>query len=177
VIEQRTETWFRQRAGKVTASRLADVIAKTKSGPSASRQNYLADLVAERLTGTTANGYQNADMARGTELEPEARSAYAFISGVDVIEVGFVRHPTIIMSGASPDGYAGDDGLVEIKCPKTATHIDHLLTQAIPDKYIVQMQWQMACTGRKWCDFVSYDPQTQTETLALFHPQPIGLDC
>lgn len=167
MIEQRTEEWFKARAGCATASRISDIIAKTKSGPSASRQNYLADLVAERLTGTPANGYQNADMARGTELEPEARSAYAFVSGVDVGEVGFVLHPSIPLSGASPDGTVGEDGLVEMKCPKTATHIDHLLTQAIPDKYIVQMQWQLACTGRKWCDFVSYDPRMPPE-LQLF---------
>lgn len=158
-IIQGSFEWHAARCGKVTASRVADLIAKTKTGWGASRANYMAELVAERLTGTQAAGYSNAAMQWGTDMEPEARENYAFISDVEVEQVGFVPHPTIEMAGASPDGLIGDDGLVEIKCPNTATHIDTLIGQAVPAKYVTQMQWQMACTGRAWCDFVSYDPR------------------
>ncbi len=164
---QGTDEWYAARLGKATASRIADVIAKTKSGWGASRKNYLAELVAERLTGAPAEQYVNAAMQRGTELEPQARSAYAFYRDADVTQVGFVDHPTIPMSGASPDGLVGADGLVEIKCPNTATHIETLLSATIPDKYLVQMLWQMECTGRAWCDFASYDPRLP-EQMRLF---------
>lgn len=157
--EQGTAAWIQCRLGKVTASRVADVIAKTKSGPAASRANYEAQLVAERLTGVAQEGYSNAAMAWGTETEPQARDAYAFLFDAEVVEVGFVQHPSIPESGASPDGTIGDDGLVEIKCPQTATHIATLLDGKVPAKYVTQMQWQMACTGRAWCDFVSFDPR------------------
>ena len=157
--EQRSPEWFAQRLGKVTASRVADVIAKTKTGWGASRANYMAELVAERLTGVQATQYSNAAMQWGTETEPSARDAYSFYADVDVVEVGFIEHPRIAMTGASPDGLVGDAGLVELKCPNTATHIETLLGDPIPAKYITQMQWQMACTGRQWCDWVSYDPR------------------
>jgi putative phage-type endonuclease len=156
---QRTEDWYATRLGKVTASRVADVVAKTKTGYSASRANYMAELICERLTGNKGDSYQNAAMVWGTETEPMARAAYEAETGALVEGVGFVPHPTITMSGASPDGFVGDDGLVEIKCPNTATHIDTILSETIPGKYNTQMQWQMACTGRKWCDFISYDPR------------------
>lgn len=157
--EQRTTEWFQARLGKVTASRVADVIAKTKTGYSASRENYMAQLVVERLTNTQAESFTNAAMQWGTDQEPFARAAYELKMGVMVDETGLVDHPTIPMAGASPDGLVGEDGLVEIKCPNTATHIDTLLTQTVPAKYITQMQFQMACTGRQWCDFVSFDPR------------------
>ena len=157
--EQRTAEWFEARLGKVTASRVADVIAKTKTGYSASRENYMAQLVVERLTNTQAESFTNAAMQWGTDQEPFARAAYELKMGVMVDETGLVDHPTIPMAGASPDGLVGEDGLVEIKCPNTATHIDTLLTQTVPAKYITQMQFQMACTGRQWCDFVSFDPR------------------
>lgn len=157
--EQRTAEWFQARLGKVTASRVADVIAKTKTGYSASRENYMAQLVVERLTNTQAETFTNAAMQWGTDQEPFARAAYELKMGVMVDETGLVDHPTIPMAGASPDGLIGEDGLVEIKCPNTATHIDTLLTQTVPAKYITQMQFQMACTGRQWCDFVSFDPR------------------
>lgn len=159
MIEQGSKEWKAERAGKATASRIADVMAKTKSGPAASRANYLAQLVAERLTGEPSEGFVSAAMAHGTATEPEARNAYAFATDNDVVQVGFIPHPTIEWSGASPDGLVGDDGLVEIKCPNTATHIETLRGDGIDRKYLLQMQWQMACTGRKWCDFVSYDPR------------------
>jgi putative phage-type endonuclease len=167
MIEQGTPEWFAQRIGKVTASRVADVITKTKTGYSTSRDNYMAQLVCERLTGTVAESFTNASMQWGTDNEPLARAAYEAYMDVLVDEVAMISHPTIENAGASPDGLVGDDGLVEIKCPNTATHIDTLLTQTVPRKYITQMQWQMACTGRKWCDFVSFDPRLPKE-LQLF---------
>ena len=158
--EQRTAEWFAARLGKVTASRVADVIAKTKSGEyTAGRDNLMAQLAIERLTGQAQESYSNSYMQWGTEQEPFARAAYEIATGQMVEECGFVPHPMIDNAGASPDGLVGDDGLVEIKCPSTATMIETLLTQKVPSKYITQMQMQMACTGRQWCDFVSFDPR------------------
>lgn len=156
---QGSPEWHALRAGRVTASRIADITAKTKIGWGASRANYMAELIAERLTGTVAESFSNSAMKWGSETEPEARSAYAFVRDQEVATVGFVIHPTIEMSGASPDGLIGDDGLLELKCPNTSTHIETLLAESVPDKYIKQMQWQMACTDRQWCDFASYDPR------------------
>lgn len=155
--EQHSEAWYSARLGKVTASRIGDMMAKTKSGASASRKNYMAQLLCERLTGRKEESYNNAAMQRGTELEPMARSAYEVDQGVMVVESGFVDHPSIPMAGASPDGLVGDDGLVEIKCPNTATHIEFLRTGVIDRGYLLQMQFQLMCTCRQWCDFVSYD--------------------
>ena len=165
MIIQGTAEWFDARRGKVTASKVADVIGRTaaqlKAGAwGAGRKNYSAQLIAERLTGETAEGFAPTKaMQWGTDTEPEARTAYEFYSNSDILEVGFIDHPSIEMTGASPDGLVGDDGMVEIKCPNTATHIDTLLGRSVPKKYITQMQWQMACAERKWCDFVSYDPR------------------
>jgi putative phage-type endonuclease len=167
MMDQGTEEWFTIRIGKVTASRVADVIAKTKTGYSASRDNYMAQLVCERLTGQKGESFTNAAMQHGTDTEPLARAAYEALKDVLVDEVGFVPHPTIDMAGASPDGLVGDDGLIEIKCPNTATHIETLLSQSVPGKYNTQMQFQMACTGRQWCDFVSFDNRLPDE-LQLF---------
>jgi len=157
-MEQRTDDWFQARLGKVTASRVADVVAKTKSGYSASRQNYMADLIVERLTGQKASNFSNAAMDWGVEQEPAARAAYSARTGDLVEEVGFIDHPTIAMSGASPDGFVGE-GCVEYKCPNTATHLEYLLAGKPVEKHVTQMQWQMACTGRAFCEFVSYDPR------------------
>jgi putative phage-type endonuclease len=167
MIEQRSDEWFAARIGKVTASRVADVLAKTKTGYSASRENYMAQLVCERLTNQKADGFTSVAMQWGTETEPLARISYEVAQNVLVDEVGFVPHPSIIMAGASPDGLVGDDGLLEIKCPNTATHIETLLSQTVPGKYNTQMQFQMACTGRSWCDFVSFDNRLPAE-LQLF---------
>lgn len=157
-MDQRTDEWFAARCGRVTASRIADVMARTKSGYAASRANYLAQLVCERLTGEVAPSFTNAAMEWGTEKEPEARAAYSAKTGEIVEETGFHKHPTL-EAGASPDGLVGDDGLVEIKCPNSATMIEYLRTRQIPHKYLLQMQWQMLCTDREWCDFVAYDPR------------------
>ncbi len=164
---QGSQEWLQLRAGKVTASRVADIVAKTKSGYSASRANYMAQLITERLTGEPVETFTNAAMAWGTEMEPEARRAYEFYKAVDVEQVPFVSHPTIGDSGASPDGLIGVDGLVEIKAPLTATHIETLTSRTVPAKYITQMMWQLACTGRAYCDFVSYDPR-MPESMRFF---------
>lgn len=166
-MEQRTEEWYAARLGKVTASRVADIIAKTKTGYSTSRANYMAELICERLTGVRGDFYMNAAMQWGVEKEPEARAVYEAQTGSLVTEVGFTPHNLIKSAGASPDGLVGNDGLVEFKCPITATHLDTILTETVPGRYATQMQWQMACTGRQWCDFVSYDPRLPEE-LRLF---------
>lgn len=159
-MEQRTEEWVAARLGKVTASKIADVMAKGRgNAPSATRANYMAQLVAERLTGVAADSFTNAAMQHGTDTEPQARAQYIMRTGNMVEEVGFVSHPGGLASGASPDGTIGEDGLIEIKCPNTATHIATLRGASIDRKYVLQMHWQMICTGRDWCDFVSYDPR------------------
>lgn len=166
-LVQGSAEWHQIRLGKVTASRVADVVARTKSGYGASRANYAAQLIAERLTGVPAESYVNAAMQHGTDTEPEARSAYEFYQGVTVEQVAFVPHPAIAEAGCSPDGLVGDDGMVEIKAPNTATHIETLLSQTIPTKYIPQMMFQMACCGRQYVDFVSYDNR-MPEHMRLF---------
>lgn len=166
-IIQGSPEWHAARLGKATASRIADIMAKTKSGPSASRANYAAQLVAERLTGVPAETFTSAAMQWGTDHEDQARAAYEFNMGCTVKTCGFADHPRLSMSGASPDGLVDSLGLVEIKCPNTATHIETLLFGKIPEKYQLQMQWQMACTGRAWCDFVSFDPR-MPEDMQIF---------
>lgn len=173
-MEQRTDEWLSERAGKVTASRIADVMAKTRSGYGAGRANYMAQLVAERLTGEPAQGFMNAAMQWGIDTEHAAREAYSEHALCVVSEVGFIPHPAIPMSGASPDGLVGDSGLVEIKCPNTATHIETLRGGIIDRKYILQMHWQMLCTERAWCDFVSFDPRLPAEMQ--LHVQRVDLD-
>lgn len=156
-IRQGSPEWFAQRLGKVTASRIADVVGKTKSGYGAARKNYMAQLICERLTGRAEEGFKSSPMQRGNDLEPKARAVYIIETGHDVTEAAMIDHPTIGMSGSSPDGLVNSDGLVEIKCPNTATHIDFLQSGKPKPEYLLQMLWQMACTGREWCDFVSYD--------------------
>lgn len=166
-VEQGTEAWHLIRTGKITASKIADVMAKVKTGEAAAVKNYRATIVCERLTGTREEFYCNAAMQRGTELEPLARECYEFVTGIEVEQVAFVDHPYIDLAGMSPDGLCGDSGMVEIKCPNTATHIEYLLGGKPPSQYIPQMMWQMACSGRLWCDFVSYDNRLPEE-LQLF---------
>ena len=166
-IEQGTPEWHQQRCGKATASRISDIVAKTKSGYSTSRANYMAQLVVERMTNQVAESYTNAAMEWGIENEPFARAAYELKTGNMVNQVGAIDHPSIPMSAASPDGLVGDDGCLEIKCPNTATHIDTLLGDEPAKKYYDQMQWQMVCANRSWCDFVSFDPRMPAH-LQLF---------
>jgi putative phage-type endonuclease len=167
-VPQGSPAWLEARAGKVTASRIADVLARVKTGEAAGRRDYRAQLVAEILTGRPQeSGFTNDAMRWGTEQEPYARAAYECHAGVLVDQVGMALHPSIERGAASPDGLVDPDGLVEIKCPNTATHLDYLLDGTVPAKYQPQMLWQMACTGRDWCDFVSFDPRLP-EDLQLF---------
>lgn len=163
-MEQRTEEWYQARLGKVTASKVASVLAKRDS---ATRADYLTDLVLERLTGKQQEFYQNEAMLHGVEAEPQARMAYEAETGNLVDELGFIDHPSIANFGCSPDGVVGEDGLIEIKCPNSKTHLSTLLSGKAPSKYIPQMQTQMAVMNRQWCDFVSFDPRLP-EDLQLF---------
>lgn len=167
MIEQGTIDWHLLRLGKVTASRIADVLSKGKSGESAGRKNYRTELVVQRLTGLPGESFTNAAMEWGTATEPQARIAYEVEKQQFVEQVAFVDHPSIEWFGCSPDGLVGSDGLIEIKCPNSNTHIEYLTDEKPPAKYVPQMQCQMAVTGRKWCDFVSFDPRLP-EDLQLF---------
>jgi putative phage-type endonuclease len=158
-VEQGSEEWLKIRLGKVTASGVADVLAKTKSGVSASRGNYLIKLALQRVTGVVEEGFTNDAMQWGIDNEAQARVAYEVKSNNFVDQIAFVEHPTIAWFGASPDGLINNDGLVEIKCPNSATHWSYIKAGEPPIKYYIQMQAQMACTGRQWCDFVSFDPR------------------
>jgi putative phage-type endonuclease len=155
MVEQGSLEWKQLRMGNVTASRVADVIAKTKSGYSTSRDNYMTELVIERF-GVMAESFTNAAMEHGTNTEPLARAAYELKNGVMVQEVDYVPHKAIKRSGASPDGIVGE-GLIEIKCANSKTHFEYLLANEVPSKYKPQMAWQCCCTGAKWVDFISFD--------------------
>ena len=157
-VEQGSPEWFALRLGKVTASRIKDVIATTKTGYSTSRDKYMTQLLLERITNTVAESYTNDAITWGTEQEPFARAKYEGLASTLVEQVAFVNHPTIPMSGASPDGLVMDDGLVELKCPMSHTHLESILG-GIDDQYMPQVQWQMAVTGRSYTDLCSYDPR------------------
>jgi putative phage-type endonuclease len=163
--EQGSPEWLAARAGKVTASMISNVLAKPET---AAYKDYQAQIVAELLTGKPqGSDFTNEAMQFGTENEPFARSAYEVSTGFTVDEVGLVLHPTIDRAGASPDGLVGSDGLVEIKAPKVATHLSYICAGVVPTKYKNQMLWQMACTERDWCDFISFRPDLP-ERLQLF---------
>lgn len=172
--EQGSPEWHAARCGKVTASRVADIVRKTKSGISASRNTYLGEIVAERLSGAVAEGFKSKAMEWGNETEAAAREFYAFMNDVAPVRVGLVVHPSIDQAAASPDSLVADDGLLEIKCPNSATHISTLLGAPIDPDYYKQMQWQMACTGRQWCDFVSFDPRMPEDMR--FHSRRVSRD-
>jgi len=156
-ILQRNENWHADRCGKVTASRIKDIDAKPAKGKA---HNALTlTILAERLTGVQEETKINQLMQWGIDQEPYAITAYENETGAFVCETGFIDHPVISNSGASPDGLIGKDGQIEAKCPSTTTHINTLLTRKVPDKYMPQITWQLACTRRKWCDFISFDPR------------------
>jgi putative phage-type endonuclease len=167
-MDQRSPEWYEARRGKVTASRIADVLSRTKSGWGSSRGNYQSELLVERLGGSNPS-FTSPAMQWGLDKEAEARDAYSFYTGADVALCGFIDHPAIDMSGASPDGLVGSDGLLEIKCPNSAQHIDTLLGESIAQKYMSQIYWQLACTGRQWCDFASYDPRLPEDMRLFVH--------
>lgn len=176
---QGEDSWLHARRGIITASRLADVLnynqptaAQKKEGhakgkESQKRADYRIELIAERLTGKSEERFVSYDMKWGTKYEPEARSAYEMAVDQFLDRVGFVLHPTMGFAGASPDGLSGKDGGAEFKCPKSTTHLEWMLAGVVPEEYIPQMMWEMACCERKWMDFVSFDPR-MPEELQLF---------
>ena len=170
-MEQRSPEWFKARLGKVTASKIHDIMIKTKVGESTYKTKYRLQLVTERLTGKVVPVFMNDAMKHGVEYEDEAKLEYAnrkkLLVGTDLTDVGMIDHPSIDWCGASPDGMVGDEGLIEIKCPQPITHTTTIETGEIHKRYIHQMQWQMSCTGRQWCDFVSYHPDFPDD-LKLF---------
>lgn len=164
---QRHDEWLSDRVGKITASRVKDISAKPKKGKALNAE--MIKILVERITGEIKEIRTNEAMQWGIDQEPNAIASYENITGEFVIGCGLINHPTISMSGASPDGLIGKDGLLEAKCPNTETHLNTILTQQVPDEYMPQITWQMACTGRKWCDFVSYDPRlpNQLQTVII----------
>lgn len=171
MIEQGTDEWHAMRLGKVTASQMVKIMMKPDA---AGYQNYRAQLVCERLTGRATETFKSAAMQHGNDTEPQARAMYIMTTGRMVEQIAFVDHPTIEMSGCSPDGLIDEDGLIEIKCPQPAEHIRTITVGAIKRQYALQMQWQMACTGREWCDFVSFCPDLPDD-LAL-HIERVQID-
>lgn len=173
-IEQGSPEWMELRCGKITGSRIANVMSWLKKPDkegnkieAADRKAYRLQIITERLTGTTENKFKNKNMERGTELEPYAREAYEFHTGSIVEQIAFVDHPIIAMSGASPDGLVDANGLIEIKCPQRETHCEYMIDDKVPSEYMPQMAWQKLCTGRDWIDFVSYCPEMPAH-LQLF---------
>ena len=165
---QCTPEWFEIRRGKATSSRVSDVMATLKSGgEAASRRNYRAELVCEILTGVTPEGYVSKEMQWGTDNEPFARAAFELAEDVSVESIGFATHPQIERFGASCDGLVGNDGVLELKCPNTATHLDYLLRGKAPVEYELQMLSEIACTEREWVQFASFDPRLPKD-LQLF---------
>ncbi|WP_409360915.1 lambda exonuclease family protein [Bartonella heixiaziensis] len=167
-MEQRTAEWFQARLGKVTASNIYNILSKTTKGlPTSKYEDYKIKLITERLTRETSPYYETEDMRWGIEHEDDALREYGFIYDADITRCGFIQHPTIEMAGASPDGLIGEDGLIEVKCPRSVTHMRFCIDDEIKPEYHAQMQFQMACTERKWCDFVSYDPRFAEESFHL----------
>lgn len=158
--DQGSPEWYQARLGRVTSSRVADMMARTKTGWGYERAKYEADLICERQTNEVKHGFKSAAMQWGTNTQPQAEKAYAFRTDNELERVGFIIHDEL-MFGASPDALVNKDGLAEFKCPETHTHIETLLSQTIPGKYLLQIQWQLYMTERRWCDYVSFDPRMQ----------------
>lgn len=175
--KQQGDAWIKNRVGRITGSRIADVIsvltrasgAKKAGDPSAKRDAYKLELIAERLTGRAKDHYVSPAMEHGTDTEDDARLYYERALGVMVAPVGFVLHPKYDFTGASPDALVDEDGILEIKCPETTTHLEYVMAGEVPEQYIPQIQWELACTGRKWADFVSYDPRIEEPKLRFFY--------
>lgn len=158
--QQGSAEWLEYRRGRITASRIADVIDRLKKGgEGASRRNYRTEIIAERLSGRSEEHYVSPEMDWGSEYEAHARAAYEIANDVMADTVGFILHPTLDYSGASPDSLIGDDGGLEVKCPKTTTHIKWMQAGVVPEEHQAQCLWNMACAERLWWDFVSYDPR------------------
>jgi putative phage-type endonuclease len=167
---QQSDAWMRFRAGRITGSRMADVCSYLKDGKteSAKRYNYRMELIAARLTGRSKDHYVTPSMEWGIAQEENAIMFYEAAFGVMAEPCGFFVHPDMPFTGASPDRLIGDDGLLEAKCPETTTHLEYVLQGKVPAEYMPQVQWELACSGRQWADFLSYDPRIQTESLRFF---------
>lgn len=176
---QGTGEWFSARAGKLTASRMRSAMKRLRNGDdSAERRDLKIELLVERMSDEIVYKYRNPAMDWGVEQEPFAKEAYERKTGRLITDVGFVDHPAIENCGASPDGLV-DDGLIEIKCPTTATHIQYVLDGEVPEAYQPQMILQCASTRREWCDFVSYDPrlpEPQQLFVRRFYPTPAQIE-
>ena len=159
LFEQGSDEWKDYKRGKVSASSVIKIVKGTRGAYLSDRKNYMSDLIIEILTGNNTEHFTSTAMEHGTETEPLARAAYEAITGSMVSQVGFIDHDTIADFGASPDGLVNVDGLIEIKCPNTATHLDTLINGTIKRDYIYQVQAVMLCGKRAWCDFISYDPR------------------
>jgi putative phage-type endonuclease len=166
-IEQGSDAWRALRAGLITGSRVADALKTNKDGSfSASRKDYAFDLALERITGEL----QGPDLSRvswvqeGKEREPEARDLYSFMTGNEVQQIGFATHDAMPFFGASPDSLVNSDGLLEVKCPKAKTHLQYLMAKEVPAEYVYQIEAELVCTNRQWCDFVSYHPSFPAES-------------
>lgn len=175
--KQQGDAWIRNRVGRITGSRIADVVSKLtrasgakKAGdPSAKRDTYKLELIAERLTGRAKDHYVSPAMEHGTDTEDEAALYYEGVMRQMVEPVGFILHPQYDFTGASPDRLVGSEGLLECKCPETTTHLEYVMAGQIPSEYLPQVAWELACTGRKWADFVSFDPRINDAKLRYFY--------
>ena len=157
---QRTPEWDLARLGKITASKVRDVCAKTSAGKyTAARDTYKWNLIKERITGVPVEYRITPPMQWGIDNEGDAKAFYQVLYDVQIEEVGFIPHPDMDFAGASPDGLVGTDGLIEVKCMETVNHLRAIDAGEVPEYYVDQCQWQMACTGRQWCDLVIYDPR------------------
>jgi putative phage-type endonuclease len=177
---QQSDQWLKNRIGRITGSRLADVcsylVIKSRAGESsAKRNNYRMELIAERLTGRAKDHYVSPAMEWGTNTENEARLYYEGVMRQMCEPVGFVLHPQFDFTGASPDSLVGTEGVLEIKAPETTTHLDYVLAGQIPADYVPQVAWELACTNRKWADFVSFDPRIHESSLRFFYRR-VGRD-
>jgi putative phage-type endonuclease len=174
---QQGDAWLRNRIGRITGSCLADVCsyltrasgAKKAGDSSAKRDGYRMQLIAERLTGRATDHYVSLSMEHGTNTEDDARIYYEGATRQMCAPVGFVLHPQYDFTGASPDALVGSDGVLEIKCPETTTHLEYIDAGVVPPEYVAQIMWELACTGRKWADFISFDPRVQDDKLRFFY--------
>ena len=162
---QGSEEFFKVRLGKITASKLSDLMRKTKYGESTYKTRLRMELAIERLTGKSASpNFMNKAMQDGVEREPDARKLFEAITGKDVAECGSFDHPDIVNTSASPDGLIrGEDAVLELKCPTHITHAKNLLSEKMPKNYEYQVQWQIACTESEYAYFASYHPDFPKE--------------
>ena len=162
---QGSEAWFAVRNGKITASKLSDLMRKTKYGESTYKTRLRMELAIERITGKSAgDNFMNQAMKNGVEREPDARTLFEAITGKEVALCGSFDHPEVVNTSASPDGLIrGEDAVLELKCPTHVTHAKNLLSDKMPRNYEYQVQWQIACTESEYAYFASYHPDFPPE--------------